>query len=153
MATATGRPISIRSSTSKISSRNCKSGTREGFFRPGYPALAPLLAAGKTGFLKELRHAAKQTPQGANPDSNETPTAIGPVDMPVGRPGPLVSRVNPAYLFPERFGDILQDIVENRRVLLIGQNRRGKNKPDRTGRSAYATRRAAGKHERPDDHR
>jgi cobaltochelatase CobS len=51
---------------------------------------------------------------------------IGPVDMPIGQPGPLVPRLNPAYLFPERFSDILQDIVENRRVLLIGHTGAGK---------------------------
>jgi cobaltochelatase CobS len=99
---------------------------REGFFRLNDPALAPLPAEGRSGFLKELRHAASQTLQGANPDSNEATTTIGPVDMPVGKQGPLVPRLNPAYLFPERFGDILQDIVENRRVLLIGHTGAGK---------------------------
>ncbi|HEV7832142.1 MAG TPA: AAA family ATPase [Caballeronia sp.] len=101
---------------------------REGFFRPGDPALAPLPAAGRTGFLKELRHAMRQTPPtaGLDSDSNEATTAIGTVNMPVGQPGPLVPRLNPAYLFPERFGDILQDIVENRRVLLIGHTGVGK---------------------------
>jgi cobaltochelatase CobS len=99
---------------------------REGFFRPNDPALAPLPAEGRTGFLKELRHAAQQTLHATNPDSNEATTTIGPVDMPIGQPGPLVPRMNPAYLFPERFGDILQDIVENRRVLLIGHTGAGK---------------------------
>jgi cobaltochelatase CobS len=99
---------------------------REGFFRPNDPALAPLPAQGRTGFLKELRHAVRQAPQGANPDSNEATMMIGPVDMPLGQPGPLVPRLNPAYLFPERFSDILQDIVENRRVLLIGHTGAGK---------------------------
>jgi cobaltochelatase CobS len=101
---------------------------REGFFRPDDPALAPLPAEGRTGFLKELRHAMRQTPQAADSASasNEATMTIGPVDMPVGQPGPLVPRLNPAYLFPERFGDILQDIVENRRVLLIGHTGAGK---------------------------
>ena len=99
---------------------------REGFFRPDDPALAPLPAQGRAGFLKELRHAVRQAPQDANPDSNEATMRIGPVDMPLGQPGPLVPRLNPAYLFPERFSDILQDIVENRRVLLIGHTGAGK---------------------------
>jgi cobaltochelatase CobS len=101
---------------------------REGFFRPDDPALAPLPAEGRTGFLKELRHAMRQTPQAVDSDSasNEATMTIGPVDMPMGQPGPLVPRLNPAYLFPERFGDILQDIVENRRVLLIGHTGAGK---------------------------
>ena len=93
---------------------------REGFFRPGDPALAPLPSAGRVSFLKELRRAAGQTPQTTNRLSNVATTIIGSVEMPVGQAGPLVPRLNPAYLFPERFGDILQDIVENRRVLLIG---------------------------------
>src|ERR1700712_1123330 len=101
---------------------------REGFFRPDDPALAPLPAEGRTGFLKELRHAMRQTPQTADSASasNEATMTIGPVDMPMGQPGSLVPRLNPAYLFPERFGDILQDIVENRRVLLIGHTGAGK---------------------------
>ena len=99
---------------------------REGFFRPNDPALAPLPAQGRSGFLKELRHAARQAPQDANADSNEATLTIGAVDMPLGQPGPLVPRLNPAYLFPERFSDILQDIVENRRVLLIGHTGAGK---------------------------
>jgi cobaltochelatase CobS len=101
---------------------------REGFFRPDDPALAPLPAEGRTGFLKELRHAMRQTPQAADSASasNEATMTIGPVDMPMGQPGPFVPRLNPAYLFPERFGDILQDILENRRVLLIGHTGAGK---------------------------
>jgi cobaltochelatase CobS len=99
---------------------------REGFFRPGDPALASLSPAGRASFLKELRRAAGQTPQTANRLSNVATAIIGPVEMPVGQAGPLVPRLNPAYLFPERFGDILQDIVENRRVLLIGHTGAGK---------------------------
>jgi cobaltochelatase CobS len=96
---------------------------REGFFRPGDPALPPPPSAGQTGFLSALRTAAaSQTPHAAN----ETAAVIGGVNMPIGRAGPLVPRLNPAYLFPERFGDILQDIVENRRVLLIGHTGVGK---------------------------
>ncbi|MFT4436794.1 AAA family ATPase [Caballeronia sp. 15715] len=97
---------------------------REGFSRPNDPALAPQPTEGRTSFLKELRHAMGQMPQAK--DLNEATTAIGTVDMPMGQPGPLVPRLNPAYLFPERFGDILQDIVENRRVLLIGHTGAGK---------------------------
>jgi cobaltochelatase CobS len=99
---------------------------REGFFRPGDPALRALPAAGRTGFLKELRHAVHPPSQAANRVSNVATTVIGTVEMPVGQAGPLVPRLNPAYLFPERFGDILQDIVENRRVLLIGHTGAGK---------------------------
>jgi cobaltochelatase CobS len=51
---------------------------------------------------------------------------IGKVDVPCGVHGPLVPRVNPAYLFSERFNDIVEDIVENRRVMLIGHTGAGK---------------------------
>jgi cobaltochelatase CobS len=96
---------------------------REGFFRPDDPALPPPPAAGRTAFLNELRTAtASRTPQTAN----EATAVIGGVHMPTGHAGPLVPRLNPAYVFPERFSDILQDIVENRRVLLIGHTGAGK---------------------------
>jgi cobaltochelatase CobS len=96
---------------------------REGFSRPGDPALMPLPAAGRAGFLKELRRATLSlTPQA----TNEATAVIGGVDIAIGCGGPLVPRLNPAHLFPERFGDILQDIAENRRVLLIGHTGAGK---------------------------
>ena len=57
---------------------------REGFFRPGDPALASLPAAGRVNFLKELRRAAGQTPQTTNRLSNVATTIIGSVEMPVG---------------------------------------------------------------------
>jgi cobaltochelatase CobS len=51
---------------------------------------------------------------------------IGGVDVPCGEPNALVPRVNAAYLFTERGDDIVQDIVENRRVMLIGHTGSGK---------------------------
>src|SRR6202042_134 len=51
---------------------------------------------------------------------------IGRVDVPCGVDNPLVPTVNPAYLFAERFNDIIADIVENRRVMLIGHTGAGK---------------------------
>ncbi|NYH27835.1 AAA family ATPase [Paraburkholderia bryophila] len=51
---------------------------------------------------------------------------IGHVDVPCGMDSPLVPRINPAYLFSERFNDIVEDIVENRRVMLIGHTGAGK---------------------------
>jgi cobaltochelatase CobS len=51
---------------------------------------------------------------------------IGEIEVPCGAPGPLVPRINPAYLFSERFNDIVEDIVENKRVMLIGHTGAGK---------------------------
>ncbi|NIE65313.1 AAA family ATPase [Burkholderia sp. Ax-1719] len=54
---------------------------------------------------------------------------IGNVDMPrahEGTPSALVPRINPAYLFTARSDDIALDIVENRRVMLIGHTGSGK---------------------------
>jgi cobaltochelatase CobS len=51
---------------------------------------------------------------------------VGQVAVPCGGGGPLVPRVNPAYLFSERFNDIVEDIVENKRVMLIGHTGAGK---------------------------
>jgi cobaltochelatase CobS len=51
---------------------------------------------------------------------------IGQVEVRCGAGGALVPRVNPAYLFAARFNDIVEDIVENRRVMLIGHTGAGK---------------------------
>jgi cobaltochelatase CobS len=51
---------------------------------------------------------------------------IGEIEVPCGALGPLVPRINPAYLFSERFNDIVEDIVENKRVMLIGHTGAGK---------------------------
>lgn len=57
---------------------------------------------------------------------NAATVRIGRVDVPRGEPNALVPRVNAAYLFTERDDDIVQDIVENRRVMLIGHTGSGK---------------------------
>ncbi|MFD1554955.1 AAA family ATPase [Paraburkholderia silviterrae] len=56
---------------------------------------------------------------------------IGNVDMPVAQAGlpasqALVPRINDAYLFTARTDDVALDIVENRRVMLIGHTGSGK---------------------------
>lgn len=51
---------------------------------------------------------------------------IGGVELPCGHAQALVPRLNEAYLFTERQDDILQDIAENRRVMLIGHTGSGK---------------------------
>jgi len=99
---------------------------REGFLRPG-EAEAPVAAEGRAGFIKDLRRAAsggRPLPGPSQPQ--RTGALIGTVELSIGHAGPLVPRLNPAYIFPERFSDILQDIVENRRVMLIGHTGAGK---------------------------
>ncbi|SAK79906.1 ATPase AAA_5 [Caballeronia hypogeia] len=51
---------------------------------------------------------------------------IGNVSLPVGNGGPLVPPLNPSYLFAARSENVLWDIVENRRILLIGHTGTGK---------------------------
>jgi cobaltochelatase CobS len=85
--------------------------------------------AERVAFMPELQRvaalasAAKRHPQMEG--TGET-VRIGHVDVPCGLHNPLVPRVNPAYLFSERFNDIVEDIVENRRVMLIGHTGAGK---------------------------
>ena len=115
---------------------------REGFQREGESELPE--AAPDLGFMPELarlhalaqgaRRAAAQA--GAHEASAAGPldgfsasspqTAIGCVKVAMGPGGPLTPQVNPAYLFPERFDEIIEDIVENRRIMLIGHTGSGK---------------------------
>ncbi|WP_158903424.1 AAA family ATPase [Burkholderia sp. L27(2015)] len=123
---------------------------REGFQREG-EAVSPEMAP-DLGFMPELarlhalaqgaRHAAAQagahdtsstgtlkgpfagTLEGSSASSRQV--AIGGVNVAMGPGGPLTPQVNPAYLFPERFDEIIEDIVENRRIMLIGHTGSGK---------------------------
>ena len=81
--------------------------------------------------MPELQRAAAQRRAGARRGLATASAAaatvrVGEVDVPCGAGGPLVPRVNPAYLFSERFNDIVEDIVENKRVMLIGHTGAGK---------------------------
>ena len=84
--------------------------------------------AGRAGF--EAHASAVGTSGSAGATHAATATGhsvrIGEIEVPCGAPGPLVPRVNPAYLFSERFNDIVEDIVENKRVMLIGHTGAGK---------------------------
>jgi cobaltochelatase CobS len=92
---------------------------REGFAREDDAVLPQ--SGGHADFLQQLKRAVVGAPA-------ETPGGIeiGGVNVPSGNANALVPRINPAYLFPERFRDIIQDIVENRRVMLIGHTGAGK---------------------------
>ncbi|QQC65718.1 AAA family ATPase [Paraburkholderia ginsengisoli] len=84
----------------------------------------------RLAFMPELQRVAalasastaKQRPRA---DSGET-VRIAQVEVPCGVGGALVPPVNAAYLFPARFNDIVEDVVENRRVMLIGHTGAGK---------------------------
>jgi cobaltochelatase CobS len=67
------------------------------------------------------------TPRGAyDAGARAASVRIAGIDVPCGAGGPRVPRVNPAYLFSARVHDVVADIVENRRVLLIGHTGAGK---------------------------
>ena len=102
---------------------------REGFAIDTADVSGEARTAERVAFMPELQRvaalasAAKRHPQVEG--TGET-VRIGHVDVPCGVDNPLVPRVNPAYLFSERFNDIVEDIVENRRVMLIGHTGAGK---------------------------
>jgi cobaltochelatase CobS len=94
---------------------------REGFVRNGEAeALAP---PHREDFMACLRRAV-----GASPALQAQATDVTIADVPIrpGAGGPLVPVANPAYLFTARANDILNDIVENKRVMLIGHTGAGK---------------------------
>jgi cobaltochelatase CobS len=77
--------------------------------------------------LREAVEAAREARAASHARTRALPTVrIGGVDVPCGEPDALTPRVNEAYLFTERGDDIVQDIVENRRVMLIGHTGSGK---------------------------
>lgn len=77
-------------------------------------------------FAVELRRASERARAQHVPAAQQGTVRIGAVEMPLGHAQALVPRVNDAYLFTDRHDDILQDIVENRRVMLIGHTGSGK---------------------------
>ncbi|WP_322006897.1 AAA family ATPase [Paraburkholderia tropica] len=82
--------------------------------------------------LQRAAQAAREAREAARSLSSAQKTArIGNVDMPVSTDSSdanaaLVPRINDAYLFTPRADDIALDIVENRRVMLIGHTGSGK---------------------------
>ncbi len=103
---------------------------REGFAIDTPDASNEAGTAERVAFMPELQRVAARASAAKHhlqeqEDARET-VRIGRVDVPCGVDNPLVPRVNPAYLFSERFNDIVEDIVENRRVMLIGHTGAGK---------------------------
>jgi cobaltochelatase CobS len=81
-------------------------------------------------FVKALVQAVAASREARAAARAQTPTVptvrIGGVEIPCGEANALVPRVNEAYLFTSRGDDIVQDIVENRRMMLIGHTGSGK---------------------------
>lgn len=112
---------------------------REGFVSDAGREDEARAAEAGSQFGAELRRAAASArAAGQAADSQARPVSatvrIGSVDMPVAQDAPegssasqaLVPRINGAYLFTARTDDIAMDIVENRRVMLIGHTGSGK---------------------------
>jgi cobaltochelatase CobS len=101
---------------------------REGFAIDTADVSGEARTAERVAFMPELQRAAARASAAKSrleEGAGET-VRIGHVDVPCGVDNPLVPRVNPAYLFSERFNDIVEDIAENRRVMLIGHTGAGK---------------------------
>jgi cobaltochelatase CobS len=104
---------------------------REGFAVQTFDAAPAGDTQQRTAFMPELQRAARASARlreardGSHGTAAQT-VSIGQLSVPCGAGGPLVPRVNPAYLFSGRFDDIVADIVENRRVMLIGHTGAGK---------------------------
>jgi cobaltochelatase CobS len=101
---------------------------REGFAIDTDHAANALSAAGRVAFMSELQRVAARASAARqrHMEAGGQTVRIGHVAVPCGVDNPLVPRLNPAYLFSERFNDIVEDIVENRRVMLIGHTGAGK---------------------------
>jgi cobaltochelatase CobS len=68
---------------------------------------------------------ALRSPDSATLDAGPS-VAIGGASLPRGSGGPLVPPLNPGYLFAARFDDVINDVTENRRIMLIGHTGTGK---------------------------
>ena len=80
--------------------------------------------AHRGAFMQALRSAHAARPPATGDAAHVA--QVGGVPMPRGPGGPLVPPLNPAYLFTARVTNVLEDIVENRRILLIGHTGTGK---------------------------
>jgi len=86
--------------------------------------------ADAAGFMTDLQRirsdsARAESSSRTRGGSRKAVSIVG-VSVPVGVAHPLVPEINPAYLFSDRMKDVIEDIVENRRVMLIGHTGSGK---------------------------
>jgi cobaltochelatase CobS len=108
--------------------------SRDGFVRDADAADAADAAthgdpASDPAFMTELArlYAQAQAAHHAAPAPDPaTHVTIGDATLPLGAGGPLTPQLNPAYLFAPRCHDIIADIAENRRIMLIGHTGCGK---------------------------
>ena len=108
---------------------------REGFVSDAQAPLHEQSADARIAFMSELARVVPQY-RPAKSDRNESGDGsdasplvnvrIGTIEFPCGAGHALVPRINPAYLFSPRFEDIVLDILENKRVMLIGHTGAGK---------------------------
>jgi cobaltochelatase CobS len=96
---------------------------REGFVKRG--GGRDVGGAAHPSFMQDLRHAVAATAH-VEGEADATHIEIGNVTLPLGSGGPLVPPVNAAYLFASRSDNVLRDVIENRRVMLIGHTGTGK---------------------------
>ncbi|PMS14521.1 AAA family ATPase [Trinickia dabaoshanensis] len=106
---------------------------REGFVADAPSAEREGSADARVAFLGELARASANYRRHHGDDDGRSDgvrlpatVRIGTIEIPCGGGHALVPRINPAYLFSPRFDDIVLDIVENKRVMLIGHTGAGK---------------------------
>ncbi|MEQ5841924.1 AAA family ATPase [Paraburkholderia acidicola] len=103
---------------------------REGYLSEAQREQLAAAPQASADFMADLARAsnafAQSTVRAARLRSTDQMVTIGRIEVPLGAPNPLVPAVNPAWLFTERFNDIIEDVVENRRVMLIGHTGSGK---------------------------
>ena len=106
---------------------------REGFVADTPAAEREGSAGARVAFMGELARASANYRRHHGDDDGRgdgvrlpATVRIGTIEIPCGVGHALVPRINPAYLFSPRFDDIVLDIVENKRVMLIGHTGAGK---------------------------
>ncbi|RKP51001.1 AAA family ATPase [Trinickia fusca] len=108
---------------------------REGFVLDAHAPLREQTADARVAFMGELarvaaNYRAAKRDNGERSDGGDSPlpdtVRIGTIELACGAGHALVPRINPAYLFSPRFDDIVEDILENKRVMLIGHTGAGK---------------------------
>jgi len=114
---------------------------REGFVHES--AAPEVVVPTDTGFMAELAGIRARTAP-LDQATHRPCVTVGRVEVPVGAGGALTPPLNPAYLFPERFDEIIQDVVEDRRIMLIGHTGAGKTSliEQIAARAAYGVLRA-----------
>jgi len=80
--------------------------------------------SGHRDFMQDLQHVRSVAPRSTS--LTGPGTLVANVAIPTGIGGDLVPPINPAFLFSGAATDVLADIAENRRIMLIGHTGSGK---------------------------